>query len=413
MKSRAATLSGFSIDPRLETGSDFAEILRQTGDGFSVLGFILDAVKSRENARMGFRAANARGKSGDGVQANRGSAFATMRERHFHAVGETGKGDFQVGIVCQEVFKGLHAGSNHGNGPPTSYAESRFGELHFGWRPIRSLRDGEWKYIDSGAPELYHVQADKAERDNIAGTHPDTAAGMAKVLGALANADPATAHADPTAAERLRSLGYVTGRVELGAADGDPRRDIVRYEAYVKTFNAAAGALENGRARDAEATFRQLTREFPDAFEAHQYLARALVARHATKEAIAELELSIQLSPREPVLYFDAARALADEGEFDRAFRRVDEGRRLEPTSFYAPLTEGVVARAAGQTVRAEHAFEAALQMNPTLAPAHYELGAIAESRNDRDRARLEYQHALDDDPTLDIARAGLARLAR
>src|SRR5690349_24565911 len=106
-------LSGFSIDRHLETGSDFAEILRQTGDGFSVVGFILDAVKSREYSRMGFRAANARGKSSDGVQANRGSAFAAMRERHFHAVGEAGEGGFQVGIVCQEVVKGLHASSNH------------------------------------------------------------------------------------------------------------------------------------------------------------------------------------------------------------------------------------------------------------------------------------------------------------
>jgi len=308
---------------------------------------------------------------------------------------------------------GARSGIDKSNEAPASYAESRFGELHFGWRPIRSLRDGEWKYIDSGAPELYHVRADMAERDDIAQSHADTAAGMAKTLGALAVAGPATRTADPGVAERLRSLGYVTGRVELGGRDGDPRREIVAYEAYVKTFNAAAAALDNGRARDAERMFRQLTRDFPRAFEAHQYLARALVVRHATREAIAELETSIQLSPREAVLYFDSARALADEGEFDRAFRRVEEGRRLEPTSFYGPLTEGVVARAAGQTDRAEHALQAALQMNPTLAPAHYELAAIAESRHDRDRARREYQRALDDDPTLDGARAGLARLAR
>ena len=300
----------------------------------------------------------------------------------------------------------------HVNEAPASYAESRFGELHFGWRPIRSLRDGEWKFIDSGAPELYHLPVDKAERDDIAGTHGDTAAGMAKALDGMIAAHPATTVADAAVAERLRSLGYVTGRVQLGGS-GDPHREIVRYEAYVKTFNAAAAALENGRTRDAETTFRQLTHEFPRAFEAHQYLARALVAMHAPKDAVAELDLAIQLSPREPVLYFDAARALADEREFDRAFARVEEGRRLDPTSVYAPLTEGVVALAAGQTDRAEHAFMAALQTNPTLAPAHYELGAIAESRHDRDRARREYQRALDGDPRLDIARAGLARLAR
>src|SRR5207249_2134590 len=40
-----------------------------------------------------------------------------------------------------------------------SYAESRFGELHFGWAAIRSVRDGAWKYIDAPDPELYDLSA--------------------------------------------------------------------------------------------------------------------------------------------------------------------------------------------------------------------------------------------------------------
>src|SRR5262249_23303758 len=122
-------------------------------------------------------------------------------------------------------------------------------------------------------------------------------------------------------AERLRSLGYVSGRVEIGAGrpggagrtggagneagQGDPKRGVARYEAYVTAVDQSLAALEGGRAHDAEIGFRSLARDFPRAFEPHQYLARALAARHATGAAVAELDLAIQLSPREAVLRFD------------------------------------------------------------------------------------------------------------
>jgi tetratricopeptide (TPR) repeat protein len=220
---------------------------------------------------------------------------------------------------------------------------------------------------------------------------------------------------DAATAERLRSLGYVSGRVSLDAAPGgaDPKHEITRYEAYVAAFNKSLALLEGGRARDAEIAFRQLAREFPVAFEPHQYLGRALAARGTLPAAIAELDLAIGLSPRESVLYFDAARMLADAAQFDRALTRVAEGRTLEPSSFYGCLTEGLVARAAGQSARAEHAFREAIRLNPTLAVAHLELGRLAEARGDRETARTEFRAAVDGDPTLVEARQALDRLDR
>jgi tetratricopeptide (TPR) repeat protein len=181
----------------------------------------------------------------------------------------------------------------------------------------------------------------------------------------------------------------------------------------VKRFNDGLASLEAGRIRAAETTFRGLARAFPLAFEPHQYLARALAARRAFADATAEFDLAIRLSPREAAVYFDAARTLADQAQFDRAFVRVAEGRRREQSSFYGALTEGLVARAAGQADRAERAFQEAVRVNPTLSVAHLELGALAEARGDRDAARREYQRALDGDATLAAARQALDRIGR
>src|SRR5258707_8249699 len=142
----------------------------------------------------------------------------------------------------------------------------------------------------------------RAGRKNRRSASPDTASGMATALRDLTargQAAPRTETATTDAADRLRALGYVSGRVELAPAGeprGDPKREIARYEAYVTAFNSGLAALETGRAADAEAAFRRLAREFPRAFEPHQYLARALAARRATAAAVVEFDAAISLS---------------------------------------------------------------------------------------------------------------------
>src|SRR5205823_1071332 len=182
---------------------------------------------------------------------------------------------------------------------------------------------------------------------------------------------------------RLRSLGYISGRVTLDNGGpsrlADPKEEIGRYVSYVAAFNEAMAQLEGGRARDAERGFRALARAFPRAFEPHQYLGRSLAARGAHRAAIHELDMAISLSPHEAVLYFDAGRMLADVTQFDAAFARVAEGLRLEPASFYGWLTRGQIAAMAGQREAAARAFREALTSNPSLAVAHLELGRLAE----------------------------------
>jgi choline-sulfatase len=311
-------------------------------------------------------------------------------------------------------------GSDTGQTPTLSYAESRLGELHFGWSPIRSVRDGTWKYIDAPEPELYDVSRDAAERDNRREARRDTAAALARALGEMTTGPRVQAPAaatDADAAARLRALGYVSGRMELDARQRaghpDPKREIGGYVAYVTAFNEAMAHLENGGAAEAEKRFRALARSFPRAFEAHQYLARALDARGASGEATRELDAAIALSPGQAVLYFDAARTLASAKKFDAALARAAEGLRIEPASFYGWLTRGQIMAAAGRRDEAADAYRHALTLNPSLAIAHLELGRLAEARGDRQTARAEYEQALAGDALLTEARQALDRLSQ
>ena len=111
--------------------------------------------------------------------------------------------------------------------------------------------------------ELYDLSADPTERTNVLGHKRNTAATLSKTLARLAGATSAgrcrpPAAVDSAAAERLRTLGYLSGRVELGAGTvgADPKTQIARYVTYVSQFTEAVDALQAGRVARSRAPVR-------------------------------------------------------------------------------------------------------------------------------------------------------------
>jgi choline-sulfatase len=300
-----------------------------------------------------------------------------------------------------------------------SYSESLFGQLHFGWSDLHAVRDGQWKFVQAPAAELYDVRADPGERSNLFDRRRDTAAKLSRIIR---DANEASAKgpvasgtaADSVTAQRLKSLGYVSGRIELGAAAGaDPKTQIAGYVDYVQQFTRGVDALQAGRQREAERVFERLVRMFPESYEVHQYLGRTRAADGRHDDALREFERARRLSPGSALVAFDEAKSLAAKRDFAAALTRVTEGLTLEPDTFYGYVTKGQVLRAAGQRAEAQAAFEKALTLSPGLAIAEYELGALAEVAGDPAAAASHYQRALTSDAGMVEARAALSRVER
>src|SRR5262249_35122392 len=91
------------------------------------------------------------------------------------------------------------------------YAESFAPLLEFGWAPLRAVRSGAWKYIAAPRAELYDVERDPREEQNVASTQQ----GPASTLSARADRYspprvPDARFVDASGLERLRALGYST-----------------------------------------------------------------------------------------------------------------------------------------------------------------------------------------------------------
>jgi arylsulfatase A-like enzyme len=91
------------------------------------------------------------------------------------------------------------------------YAESLYA-AHFGWGPLRMIRDVEFKFIDAPRPELYDLDRDPDEHHNIGDAHLATASALRRKLDAV-NADVSsqgeTGRLPPDRMRALEALGYV------------------------------------------------------------------------------------------------------------------------------------------------------------------------------------------------------------
>ncbi len=293
-----------------------------------------------------------------------------------------------------------------------SYAESAFGHLHFGWSEVRALRDGDWKYVHAPEPELYDLRRDPGETDNVHASRAQLAAAMGQHLGQLArDGRPPAGRGDAQALEALRSLGYVSGGGATQPSGADPKAHVADYHRYVDGFNEGLAALETGRAGDAELAFGRLAAEFPDSYEARQYLGRSRAARGRHAQAIEAFSAALALHPADASLYRDAALSEAALRRFTRAHTLLDAAATLEPRTLSRYLVEGTVWRLQGDAARARAALGEALRIVPGQAAALFELALIDEQQGDRAAAAAKYREALAADPALTAAARALRRI--
>ena len=96
-----------------------------------------------------------------------------------------------------------------------AYSESEY-PRRFGWSPLRALRAGRYKLIAAPRPELYDLDRDPFEQQNIYAERRDLARTLAERLSTLergmsgaAGDDDTGPASDPELQQRLASLGYV------------------------------------------------------------------------------------------------------------------------------------------------------------------------------------------------------------
>jgi len=321
-----------------------------------------------------------------------------------------------------------------------AYSEAVYPQFHFGWSQLTALHSGRFKYIAAPRPELYDLQEDPREEQNLFAERGPLAARMAERLEAIA-ADAAAERpaapapeVDPDARERLAALGYIgtftTTRRADGATLADPKDKIHLFNLMTKARELARHDPESPAAIEA---LERITREDPDVIDAWFMLGNEYYRRRRYEQAIAQYRRALalkpdydlalinmansyralgrdeeamlgyrrfmEIDPRNAHIRYETAQILVDNGKLAEAREQLEQALAIEPKLAAARNALGVVALRLGDPTRAEQEIRAAIAEKPDVRLAHFNLALLAEERGDLRTALAEYTREIENHP--------------
>lgn len=294
------------------------------------------------------------------------------------------------------------------------YSESTYAHDKFGWAALRSLRMGNYHYIQAPKPELYNLADDRGETHNLYSSDKSLALSYDDRLAALraryrVQASTAGNPVSPEVLERLRSLGYlaVSSSRSGGSSGADPKDHVVEYGQYLEALHFA----QTGKASDAAPLFEKITHEDPENIPARFELAVCDMSLRRYEDAVRELKAVVTALPRD----VEAAETLGtlwlQLGQQDRARAEFQALLAFAPGDFTAEYSLGTIAARQRRYDEAIQHFRAALTTRPESAGTHYNLGLALETVGRKQEAKQEYGKALKDDPDFVAAQTALDRL--
>jgi len=246
--------------------------------------------------------------------------------------------------------------ANEGN--LRAYSETRATEYDHGWSSLYSLRDRRYHFVRAPAPELYDLDRDPKELENLFSSQPDRAFEMDAALDKLlSEARRARTASDLSAStqRQLAALGYLPNPQasvrNLGEVGGPSPRDGL---ALASRWLRGLQLLANGRS-------------------------------HAAFKILCEMHSS------SPLVGIDCSRAALLAGEVAIAEERA---RRALGTHPKAELALAEVQLAQQEYGDAQIRFDGLLAKEPESGSLLAALGRIAEARGDVDRALDLYRRA-------------------
>lgn len=221
------------------------------------------------------------------------------------------------------------------------FSESHLPQIEFGWAPLSSARSRAFKFIQAPRSELYHVESDRDERQNL--VDQDKAVGD-RLAGLLRDAQTDQAADLPQAVteeelDRLRSLGYFQGSKAPGKATDaaalkgrelpDPK-DHIKKQAELQL---ASFDLSRGQFLQAETRLRVIVNGDPGNITARCRLADARIGQNDLDGAAKILSETLTLgdaAATSPALW-RLAGLQRRRGQYDKSLSLYREYARVVP----------------------------------------------------------------------------------
>ena len=232
-----------------------------------------------------------------------------------------------------ESFDGIDlSGALRGEDPPrrTLYGESLYVRNHFGWSEQRMVIEWPYKYIGSTRPELFDIQEDPREKEDLLATLPEVEKRLAGVLGARPAIDSSstTSTVDPETAARLEALGYVATRVEVDADAVLP--DPKDKTEVLASFARGNMAMRTGHLSEARELFEKIVAEEPQLIDPRATLTQICIRLGDPEAALEQVVEADRRAPGKSNILGLHAWALVAAGRTDEGLEKLEQALAID-----------------------------------------------------------------------------------
>jgi len=311
--------------------------------------------------------------------------------------------------------------------------------LDNGWSPLRSLIEGQWKYIRTTKPELYDLAADPHERQNLLQANPGTArkmeSRMAEFESQLARREAIAKQLSASERQALEGLGYFSGGSKTVATRLAPAElpDVKDMLPFGNAIDDAMRLAETGSVDEAIGQLREVIRMAPGHTAAYWYLAvvlrdasrldeadqalraqlviepyssrghyvlaTVLMQQDKTTDAVSEFRKAIEFDPDDAEAHHILATLLLRAGETENALAHFNAALAIDHQHVGACEGRANLLAQIGRTAEAIADFRMALKYAPDAVEAHYNLGILLAGTGDAEEGGRHLARAVELSP--------------
>jgi arylsulfatase A-like enzyme/Flp pilus assembly protein TadD len=280
---------------------------------------------------------------------------------------------------------------------------------NMGWSPLSAVIAAGFKYIKAPTGELYDLEADPGEEENLLAVNPQSGGEMSERMEALLDSldrtfsprgEAKVGVMDEETRRKLESLGYVVGYGDAGEGLKDPK-DMLPVLAEEQKGLTLHEAGEYAAAEDA---FAEALAHDPTNVTLLNYRGLSLFALGRMEEARAVWHQALLLSPGYLNLRLNLGMVQLAAGEPDSALASYEKVLATNPRYVQALVGKGRALRAKGRHAEAEEVFAQAVEYSPGNAEARFWRGISKKEGGDATGALRELEEASRLDPALEEA---------
>ncbi len=284
----------------------------------------------------------------------------------------------------------------------SAYSETYWPRYHYGWSELKSLRKGQYKFIDAPKPELYDILEDPGELNNLVNEKAALGHEMKRELEALIDRYSAEGieeagpkKIDNDSLVKLQALGYIgsfrASSKQKGEKLADPKDRIELYnEIKVAQFLVIEEKMDQ-----AEKKIKDVLNKDPSVLEARYILGNIYSKQKKYDEAIEEYKKALEVDPEYYESIFGIALAYKKSGKYDEAivgFKRLID---IDPKDTKPLLHLGNIYEEQGELDEAMRYLKSAVTIDPDAPVFHNNLGAVYLKKKMYDMAEKEIKAAL------------------